>query len=276
MAAVESLVAQMAALGFSQYEARAYCALLQKSPLNGHEVSRAAGIPPSKIYETLGRLHQKGAVLLYRSDPVLYAPVPYGDLLAGLRQRLEATMAEVQQGFADLAQEPDLGLTWSLEGTQGIVEAMTHAISRAGRRIFAALWDEELEYLAPALRAAHSRGVELQVAVYGAFALGVPHTYDLTLCGRSSQERLDGRRLAVLVRDDCETVVSELAGGGSDQAIWTENAVISLLAAEYIKEEIMGRCLINELGEERYQALRDRRPELRAMLRHEGRPHRHP
>jgi sugar-specific transcriptional regulator TrmB len=50
-------------------------ALLKKSPVNGHELSRNAGMLPSKIYETLGRLRHKGAVLVYESEPTLYAPV---------------------------------------------------------------------------------------------------------------------------------------------------------------------------------------------------------
>ncbi len=134
----------------------------------------------------------------------------------------------------------------------------------------AALWDAELEVLAGPLREAHGRGVELQVAVYGNFDLGVPETYDLTLCGMSAQERLGGRRLTVLVVDRKEAVVAELAGGNSGEGIRTENRVMSLLATEYVKDEIMGMTLIDELGEERYWALREKRPELVSMLRPEA------
>jgi len=78
MPALDELIAYLQALGFSQYEARAYCGLLQKSPANGHEVAKTAGIPTSKVYETLERLAQKGAVLVQRSEPTLWAPVPPG------------------------------------------------------------------------------------------------------------------------------------------------------------------------------------------------------
>jgi hypothetical protein len=44
---------------------------------------------------------------------------------------------------------------------------------------------------------------------------------------------------------------------------------MSLLAVEYVKDEIMGRALIDELGEDRYWALRKKRPELVSMLRPE-------
>ena len=143
-------------------------------------------------------------------------------------------------------------------------------IERAQESIFAALWDEELPELATALREAYHRGVELQIATYGTFELDVPTIYDLRLCGKSAQERLGGRRLCVLVRDRSETVTAELTGSREDQGIWTQNRVVSLLATEYVKEEIMGRCLINELGEERYQQMRAERPALLSMLRPEA------
>jgi hypothetical protein len=50
-------------------------------------------------------------------------------------------------------------------------------------------------------------------------------------------------------------VVADLTGGDPGEGIRTENGVMSLLATEYIKEEIMSMTLMDELGEERYWAL---------------------
>jgi len=267
--ALEKIITRMEALGFSPYEAKTYCALLQKSPLNGHEVSRLAGIPPSKIYETLQRLHQKGAVLIHKSEPVMYAPTPYQDLLKTIRADVDQTCSDLETGFAQFASQPEDGLTWSLDSHSHIISVMLRTIEHARQQIFAALWDEELPNLGDALRDAHARGVELQIAVYGTYALGVPDTYDVTLCGISEKERLGGRRLSVLVGDRDEAVFAELGNTGNPQAILTHNRVVTLLCVEYIKGEIMGRVVINELGEERYQQLRRERPALIAMLRPE-------
>jgi hypothetical protein len=46
-------------------------------------------------------------------------------------------------------------------------------------------------------------------------------------------------------------VVAELTGGGWGQSIRTENGVMSLLATEYVKYEILGMTLMDELGEDR-------------------------
>ena len=58
---MDPLTTALGELGFSPYEARAYAALVARSPANGYEVAKAAAIPTSKIYETLQRLQQRGA-----------------------------------------------------------------------------------------------------------------------------------------------------------------------------------------------------------------------
>ncbi len=268
----DALVDQLGSFGFSPYEAKVYYALLQKAPLNGYEVSRLAGIPPAKVYETLQRLQQKGAVLVYTSEPTLYAPIPSADLLARLRDHTERTLQTLEETFARIKPPSDPGLTWTMSGAEHILDAMDRALSRARQQVFAALWDHEVPQLEASLRAAQARRVEMHIALYGTYPLNIPFTYDLTLCGQSAQERLGGRRLSVVVVDSQETVVVEFTGQHHDQGIWTHNSVLALLAVEYVKEEIMGRCLINELGEERYHELRRIRPELVRMLRREERP----
>ena len=52
-------IKQLQELGFSQYEAQAYIALLQKNPLNGYELAKASGIPRAQY---LCRLTEAGRV----------------------------------------------------------------------------------------------------------------------------------------------------------------------------------------------------------------------
>jgi sugar-specific transcriptional regulator TrmB len=268
----DRLITTLQALGFTAYEAKAYRALLQlAAPAKGYEIARTAGVPSSKIYETLKRLAEKGAILVGTGDPVTYAAVPHRDLTARLRERSEATLAAAEAELDKLPGGGEAGLTWTVSGADNVVELMRRVIDRAEHTLFAALWDAELVRLAAALEAAHERGVELQIAIYGSFELDVPTTYDLSLCGASAADRLAGRHLAVLIRDGVEAVAAETHPGGAE-AIWSENRVFSLLASEYAKSDIMGRCLIDTLGEKAYKRLRRDRPALRAMLRPEKLP----
>ena len=72
-------------LGFGEYEAKAYAALLQRHPLNGYELARASGIPRANVYAVLERLEERGAVLRVETpEGTRYSPVPPDELTQGL------------------------------------------------------------------------------------------------------------------------------------------------------------------------------------------------
>jgi sugar-specific transcriptional regulator TrmB len=263
---MDQLSQALGELGFSPYEARAYVALVARSPANGYEVAKAAAIPTSKIYETLKRLEQRGAARRFSASPVRYAATPPADLLAALRNGFSKAADSAEQAFKSMSSTANPELTWVMEGAANIANTLRQVVDRARTSLHAALWESELSDLAPALRAARARGVEVHLACYGPMPEGLAG-YDLTLCGISAEERLSGRRLCAIVGDARESVTAVIQPTRAVGGIWTENGVLALLVTEYIREEIMGRALINAMGESRYQALRIEDPTLRAMLR---------
>lgn len=252
MKADVELIASLTRLGFTQYEAQAYTALVGQAPITGAEVGRRASMPASKIYETLTRLEARGVVLVNRSEPVLYAAVPHDALLEDLRSRFNADLDMAMTALDRLPRQQEPGLVWSLSGRNPIVSAFERAISAARRSIFAGIWDEEVDALGPVLEAAAARGIDTHVAIYGIRTLNGPQFYDMAECGASARLRLSGRRLAVVVADDQETVVAEFGEQTADQATLTTNPVLALLAVEYIKADISGRLLINAMPQAQY------------------------
>jgi sugar-specific transcriptional regulator TrmB len=233
VAGLNELVQQLQALGFSQYEARAYCALLQKSPANGHEVAKLAGIPTSKVYETLERLKHKGAALVQRSEPTLWAPVPHRELVGRLRSDMEATCSAVEQGLAQLGVEQDMALTWSLSGHGHVVDSMRRAIGRARERLTGALPARELAELGASLAAAVERGVSVDLVTDDGAAIDLPDGDGIRIRRRSDGEPDQGR-LAVVVGDGTETVLADL-GRDRPEGMWTHHPAVALLAGEHLR-----------------------------------------
>ena len=233
MAGLDELVQRLQALGFSQYEARAYCALLQKSPANGHEVAKLAGIPTSKVYETLERLRTKGAVLVQRSEPTLWAPVPHRELVGRLRRDMESTFSAVEQGLAQLGYEQDTALTWSLSGRGHVVDSIRRAIERARERLAGAIPARELAELGSSLEAAAERGVRVDLVTDEDAAIDLQDGDRLRI-----RQRPDGGpdkgRLVVVVADGNETVLADL-GRDRPEGMWTHHPAIALLAAEHLR-----------------------------------------
>lgn len=250
-----NLISALTRLGFSRYEAKAYVALVGQPPMNGSEVSRRADMPPSKIYETLARLEAKGAVLVNHSEPVRYTAVSPKNVLTVLRDKFAADLSTVQEELADLPENREPGLVWSLHSRDAIVQASIRLINEAKHTVFAGVWDEEMDDLGPLLDNAAVRGLDVHVAIYGTSTLAHPHTYDMNECGTSARLRLSGRRLAVVVADDNHTLVASFGDRTPDEAVLTTNPVTSLLAVEYIKADISGRLMINAMTPQAYQDL---------------------
>lgn len=244
-------------LGFTQYEAQAYTALVGQEPSTGAEVSRRAGMPASKIYETLHRLEARGAVLVNRSEPVRYAAVDPDHLLRELRAQTDRDLRAAEDAFARLPRHRDAGLVWSLAGADANTQAFARAIREAETSIFAGVWDEELDDLGPLLEEAAARGVDTHVAIYGSRTLAGPHTYDLADCGASARLRLSGRRLAVVVADETTAIVTEYDDHTDNQGTLTTNPVIALLAIEYVKADVVGKLTIDGLAPGVYEQLRE-------------------
>lgn len=261
------LLAAMMTLGFTQYEARAYCALQASGPGNGHEVARASGVPPSKIYETLARLLEKGAVLKAQEEPARYLARPWPEVSSNLLARLGGAAETVAAELDKLRRPESPRAIWALPDRETVLDTARSFLSEARESIFASVWDDEMGALAPALEAAAHRGVRVHVAIYGETRLSAAQGYDLTACGRSAMDRLAGRRLMSLVADGAQALVAELHPDGGVEAIRTDAPVIGLLVAEYVKADVLGRLLIDDMGEARFEHLRRDPGVIDALLR---------
>jgi sugar-specific transcriptional regulator TrmB len=86
-------VAQLARLGMTSYEAKAYLALIRRDSFTAAQVARQAGLPRQRIYDVLGSLVEKGLATARPGSVVKYAAAPpelaIERLVSARRQSLE-------------------------------------------------------------------------------------------------------------------------------------------------------------------------------------------
>ena len=70
------VIAALAELGFSQYEARTYAGLIGREPMTGYAIAKDTLVPQPKVYETLGRLVERGAVQQVSGSPAKFVAIP--------------------------------------------------------------------------------------------------------------------------------------------------------------------------------------------------------
>jgi len=158
------------ALGFGNYEAKAYCALLTKSPANGYQVAQASGIPRAKIYECLQRLVSRGAAIQVDSQDDaarLFAPTDPKELLNDIAGGLEASMDRARGALEHFKDSPRMvEVLWRISSRQDLVDRGLKLSSDANKTLHAAIWSEEFAKLLPNFLTAAERGIRIALILY--------------------------------------------------------------------------------------------------------------
>ncbi|MCA1787060.1 MAG: TrmB family transcriptional regulator, partial [Desulfobacteraceae bacterium] len=147
-------------LGFSQYEAACYMALVGNHPVNGSQLSKVSGIARSRIYDVLRSLTAKGFVIEVNTG--LYAPLPADELIRRLRRNFESNIQAFKNEIARAGRKDDFEFIWTLNGYDNVMEKARHMIQGAKKEIYARLFPEADQRLSRDLVTAEKRGVAIR------------------------------------------------------------------------------------------------------------------
>lgn len=246
---MKTTLKELQSLGFSEYEARAYVALLKSSPLNGYELAKASGLPRANVYSVLQKLEERGAVVrLDEAGGVRYSPVPAQELIDRIRRRYEETLDSVRQGLEELTVPAEREYVWNARGYPIMVEHARALVDGAQEKLLLAVWPPEAEALAASTAAAEKRGVKVT-----------------TLCLEGCQQECghcrghlyrypvvpeQGTRWLVIVPDGAELLTSEIGQKGDEAlTVRTRQRLLVDLARWYIRHSIALAAVINDLGD---------------------------
>jgi len=131
------MMTDMKTLGFSEYECKAYLKLLEEFPLNGYALSKASGIPRSRIYEVLKNLIDKQMVFEQADEKNrVYYPVEPKIFIKKLKAHYEKLFEDLSQYAGALYQEPkqDDKLV-VITGRENIISFLKLLIQGAQKRV---------------------------------------------------------------------------------------------------------------------------------------------
>jgi sugar-specific transcriptional regulator TrmB len=235
-------------LGFSQYEAQAYLALLRENPLNGYELARASGIPRPNVYPVLQKLVARGAARQVDTpEGAEYAPVPPEELLTRLRARFQTTLEAASGGLQQVAAAPTREQILNLRGRPAMLEEARTLLAQAGQNLLVSTWPEEALELAGPLHQAQERGVRITTLCLRGCEQPCPACRGEVY--RYPVARDAGRRWLVLVSDDQKLLAGEVAPSGDALAVLTRQPMLVNLSAGYIQNSIALASILSALGD---------------------------
>jgi sugar-specific transcriptional regulator TrmB len=256
-------------IGFSEYEAKAYVALLRESPVTGYQLSKQSGVPRSMIYEVLGKLTARGAAMtLHKGGSTQYAPVPAEEFLDQLHREHKELVFSLKDDLAALVSAPDLEYVWNIEGHENVMAKAEEMIREAKSRIYLALLPDTFPALQPGLEKAIQRGVK--VVVYSTNDLDLPSAQVVVApVFEDARDRVEGLIL-ILVTDREEVLIGEQLTATQPRASWTSSPLLVFIAEHHLRTDPYLPQILACLGDRALDIIQEEDRELfaRALESH--------
>jgi sugar-specific transcriptional regulator TrmB len=244
MAVSQDRIQKMKSFGLTEYQARAYLALLDLGSATGSQIPASSRVPRTRVYETMQQLHEKGLVQIIPEKPVRYKAVAFSSYLRTLAeehrlkaQQLTLSAASLAREFAPTATKSaeERGRFEALYGRRNVRDRLLEMYDRAETHVTA------IGSVHSPARILHGLGLQLEeraavgVRLKFAFFTDQNNEPDVRSLARYSDVRhidfftpverhaIDGREYLMshpIPDDDSPT-------RGEDIAIWTDDPAIA-------------------------------------------------
>jgi Cd2+/Zn2+-exporting ATPase len=238
------LLAKLVAVGFTEYEAKVYMALLQEYPSTGYQLSKKSGVPRSMVYEALGRLHARGAVLETVEDrSTLYRPLPPDVLLDHHELEHRRLISELRDGLPRLYTSREEDRVWTVSGRASVLSYAAQMIRQAEREVYLVLGDDDVEPLYEEIAGACERGLSVSTLLTGDADLDCGQVARHPPLESELQELTD--TLVVIVDGHEALITSEDL---ETTATITRNRNLVLIARQFVWMELFTQRIYARLG----------------------------
>ena len=240
-------------LGFSQYEAACYMALVGSHPVNGSQLSKISGIARSRIYDVLRSLISKGYVIEVNAGQ--YAPLPSDELVRRLKRSFGSNIEAFEDQITAASQKDAFEFVWTITGYENVMEKAMEMIKNAEKEIYVRLFPKASQHLDEHLTQADKRGVKIRYIAMG----GVAKKFDIQVIhpDHDHLQQIIGGRSIEVITDKSEALVGIFETGKEDiSAInWTRNRWFILANRDSLRHDFY-HCFLEKILDQ-HQELTD-------------------
>jgi sugar-specific transcriptional regulator TrmB len=232
------------AAGFTEYEAKTYLALLRDHPATGYHLSKKSGVPRSMVYEALGRLHARGAILETNDGHASqYRPLSPDVLLDQHEQEQRRLLSGLREGLRQVYTAREDERVWSINRRRSVLAYAAQMIRGAHEEVYLVLTDADLEALHEQIRAACDREVSVCALLIGDAGLDCGQTARHAPLESELQELTD---TLMVVADGAEVLIARSAMDMT--ATITRNPNLVLIARQFVWMELFAQRIYSQLG----------------------------
>lgn len=228
-------------LGLTDYEARAYIALVENGPMTASELSELKMIPYSKVYEVLNALAEKGFIESQSGRPAKYFPKSPATAVDSLMQSIEKNVKKLSETVVKELmpiferkggrERPDI---WILRGEESIMEKIREVVSRCENELLVAaptLTEELAESLRSLILSVRARDGRVQVMAANSVSPALLKRLAEVAEVRVREQMFGGG----IICDNREVVIVFAEDEGPMIAIWSDHTGLAKFAKNYFE-----------------------------------------
>jgi len=238
------ILSDLVALGFTEYEGKVYLALLKENPANGYQLSKRTGVPRSMVYEALGRLHARGAVLKSGDERVtIYRPLPPEQLLERYDRKHQKLIHNLRDSLLSIYDSQIEESLWTISGQESSFSYATQMIANGKNEVYLVLDDFALNKLRNEIMTACRRGIQVGALLTGNGELQC----DQVSYHPPAESELQGlENMLVVVVDGKECLIANL---NLDMvATITTNRNLVLISRQFVWMELFAQRIYERLS----------------------------
>lgn len=237
----------MERIGLTGYEIKTFYALLGSGGLTASELSKASGVPYSRIYEVTGTLEEKGWIESDDLRPTKYFAKSPSTGMDTVRQKMESSFVQDQDIILNeliplyektgASEKPDI---WVLSGILNIAAKILEMMETCRNEVMIAMPEAGQELIRralPKLRSLYERGVSITVLTSDKM-----DTESVKSIKRFATVKIKKGLFGGGIIADKRYVVILMGpevGGGADAsdvvAIWADHAGLARFARQYFE-----------------------------------------
>ncbi len=248
------LYSNLKELGFSQYEATCYMALVGTHPLNGSQLSKLSRIARSRIYDVLRNLLSKGYVIETHAGQ--YAPLPADELIKRLKRGFENNIDSFENQVKKAGQKDSFEYVWTIVGYTKVIDKAIEMISEAKDEIYIRLFPKASELLDQYLVLAQKRGVNIRYIAMG----NVEKKFDVQVIhpGHDHLQSTIGGRSIEVIMDKKEALVGIFEAGNEDLSPinWTRNQWFIIANRDSLRHDFY-HCFLEKILDQQQELTED-------------------
>ena len=238
-----AILSDLMALGLTEYEAKIYLALLKENPANGYQISKHTGVPRSMVYEALGRLHARGAVMKSgTSRSTIYRPLPPQQLLERYDRQHRELITNLQGSLADIYASPQEEALWSIRGEAAIYSYASQLIGSAAEEIYLVMNDAALFQLREDILVSCENGAKVGALLTGQ---GELECEQVSYHPPEESEIQGLGNMLVVVIDSQECLIADLEQ--EMRATVTTNKNLVLITRQFVWMELFAQRVYDRL-----------------------------